>query len=45
VGDHIVQNPATLAAEQRQTNSCALALAVRDALSRDPAGSAAPDAK
>lgn len=32
VGDRVVKNPATLAAEQRQTNSCALALAARDAL-------------
>ena len=35
VGDRIVQNPETLAAEQRQTNSCALALAVREALSKN----------
>jgi hypothetical protein len=35
VGDRVVQNPATLAAEQRQTNSCALALSVRDALSKN----------
>jgi hypothetical protein len=34
VGDRVIQDPATLAAEQRQTNSCALALAARDALSR-----------
>lgn len=36
VGDRVVRNPETLAAEQRQTNSCALALAVRDALSKQP---------
>jgi len=44
VGDRVVQNPATIAAEQRQTNSCALALAAREALSKnqDPA---LPDSK
>ncbi|HEX3775661.1 MAG TPA: hypothetical protein VHV51_14415 [Polyangiaceae bacterium] len=42
VGDRVVRNPATLAAEQRQTNSCALALAVREALAKN---SAAADAK
>jgi hypothetical protein len=41
VGDRVVQNPATVAAEQRQTNSCALALAVREALSKDNAASSA----
>jgi hypothetical protein len=35
VGDRVVRNPETLAAEQRQTNSCALALAARDALSKE----------
>jgi hypothetical protein len=37
VGDRVVQNPETVMAQQRQTNSCALALAVKDALSREPA--------
>ncbi len=37
VGDRAVVNPATLAAEQRQTNSCALALATQDALSKNDA--------
>jgi hypothetical protein len=37
VGDRVVINPATLAAEQRQTNSCALALSARDALSKNDA--------
>ncbi|MES1176824.1 MAG: hypothetical protein ABUL62_21045 [Myxococcales bacterium] len=37
VGDRVVQNRATVAAEQRQTNSCALALAAKDALAREPA--------
>jgi hypothetical protein len=32
VGDRVVKNAVTLAAEQRQTNSCALALSVREAL-------------
>jgi len=36
----VVQNPDTIAAEQRQTNSCALALSVRDALSKDAAAQA-----
>lgn len=36
VGDRVVQNPATVAAEQRQTNNCALALAAKDALSHEP---------
>lgn len=35
VGDRVVQSAATLAAEQRQTNSCALALSVKDALSKN----------
>jgi hypothetical protein len=34
VGDRVVKNAVTLAAEQRQTNSCALALSVKEALSR-----------
>lgn len=34
VGDRVVKDPATLAAQQRQTNSCSLALAARDALAR-----------
>jgi len=37
VGDRVVHNPATLAAEQRQINSCALGLAARDALSKNEA--------
>jgi hypothetical protein len=37
VGDRVIQSPETLAAEQRQTNSCALALSARDALSRNAA--------
>jgi hypothetical protein len=37
-----VQNPETVMAQQRQTNSCALALAAKDALSREPA-QAAPE--
>jgi len=42
VGDRIVKNPATIAAEQRQINSCALALAAREALSKnDPPPAAA----
>ena len=36
VGDRVVQNPETVMAQQRQTNSCALALAAKDALSREP---------
>lgn len=35
VGDRVVLTPETLAAEQRQTNSCSLALAAREALSRN----------
>jgi hypothetical protein len=34
VGDRVVKNAVTVAAEQRQTNSCMLALAVKDALTR-----------
>ncbi len=40
VGDRVVQNPDTVAAQQRQINSCSLALAAKDALSK-----VAPDAK
>ncbi len=40
VGDRAVATPATLAAEQRQTNSCALALAARDALSKNASAQA-----
>jgi len=42
VGDRVVQNPETVMAQQRQTNSCALALAAKDALSREPAPAPAP---
>ncbi len=42
VGDRVVKNPVTLAAEQRQTNSCALALAVKDALEKNEPAPAAP---
>ena len=38
VGDRIVQDPATVAAQQRQINSCALGLAARDALAKNAAG-------
>jgi len=39
VGDRVVQDPATVAAQQRQINSCALGLAARDALAKNvPAG-------
>lgn len=40
VGDRVVHDPATVAAEQRQTNSCALALAAREALSKNAAQTA-----
>ena len=35
VGDRVVQNPETVMAQQRQTNSCALALAAKEALARE----------
>src|SRR3954465_7521510 len=34
VGDRVVQNPETVMAQQRQTNSCALALTAKEALAR-----------
>lgn len=42
VGDRVVKSPGMLAAQQRQTNSCSLALGVRDALTRRPAPPAQP---
>jgi hypothetical protein len=44
VGEGPAQTPDTLASEQRQVNSCALALDVRDALEKnqEPAGDAGP---
>ena len=40
VGDRVVQNPDTVAAQQRQINSCTLALSTKDALTK--AGAASP---
>ena len=42
VGDRIVQDPSTVAAQQRQINSCTLALAAKEALSGGQAEQIAP---
>jgi hypothetical protein len=38
VGDRVVKSAGLIAAQQRQTNSCALALSVREALGKDEVG-------
>jgi len=44
VGDRVVKSAESIAAQERQTNSCALALAVKEAFARNAPPAAAPGA-